>query len=386
MTFTTSRVYKDVVKDIKRVNLLRGGTRSTKSFSLTQMVVRWLMYGKIGDMIIPTGDFFILRESFPALRRTVLKDFIKILSAENFLPFVEHRKTTNEFERHGRIVSFFSADDENKIHGPQPTMFWINEATAVKYNIFFQLNIRCELFCFLDYNPIDPSTWPKQMEEGELDVDLEDIALDISTVHDNDYLSEQQMKAILGIKDPELKDVYLKGHWTKLTGLVFPDFTIVDHLPEVYDKRYYSIDFGWVHPFVMLEFRQIDKDIYIHEHVFASEYDYNELKPIEAILNGVRGCADSADPRSIKAMRDLGFKVKAVKKPKIVESIRKVREHNLFITRASEGTIKQVSTYKRIKNANDEYVEEPQKFGDDAPDCIRYGITSFSNRSIIKLV
>lgn len=106
MTFTTSRVYKDVTKNIKRVNLLRGGTRSTKSFSLTQMVVRWLMFGKIGDMTIPTGDFFILRESFPALRRTVLKDFITILDSENFYEFVEHRKTTHEFERQGRIVSF----------------------------------------------------------------------------------------------------------------------------------------------------------------------------------------------------------------------------------------------------------------------------------------
>ena len=101
MIFTTTRVYDDVVNNIKRVNLLRGGTRSTKSFSLTQMVVRWLMYGKLGPHHIPKGDFFILRESFPALRRTVLKEFHMILALEGLLEYVEHKKTTNEFVREG---------------------------------------------------------------------------------------------------------------------------------------------------------------------------------------------------------------------------------------------------------------------------------------------
>ena len=386
MIFTTTRVYDDVVNNIKRVNLLRGGTRSTKSFSLTQMVVRWLMYGKLGPHHIPKGDFFILRESFPALRRTVLKEFHMILALEGLLEYVEHKKTTNEFVREGRTVSFFSADDDSKIHGPQNTMFWINEATAVRYNIFFQLYIRCAMFCFCDYNPINSDTWPRDMELGNLDVPLEDISLDISTVYDNKHLSDEQMKSILGIKDLELQEVYLKGHWTKLTGLVFPDYTIVDKLPEVYEKRYFAVDFGWVHPFVLLEFRQTNKDVYIHEHVFESEYDYNDLKTVKAILQGVKGCADSADPRSINSLREMGFRIKAVKKPKIVESIRKVRDHNLFITRSSEATIKQIASYKRIKNADDEYLEEPQKFGDDAPDAIRYGIITYSRKSIIKIV
>lgn len=384
--YKTTRVYKDVVNDIKRVNMLRGGTRSTKSFSLTQLAARWLWNGKIGNQVIPEGEFFILRESFPALRRTVLKDFINILSRENMLRGVNHVKTTHEFKRGKRTVSFFSADDESKIHGPQNTIFWINEATAVKYNIFFQLFIRCSHFCFLDYNPINSDTWPKEMEEGKKDVNLEDITLDISTVHDNPFLTPEQMDAILGIKDIELKEVYLKGNWTKLTGLVFPDYTIVDRLPGVYDKRYFAVDFGWVHPFVLLEFRQIGMNVYIHEHVFESEYDYSELHAIRAKLIGVKGCADSADPRSIKALRDIGFKVKSVKKPKIVESIRKVRQHNLFITSASEGTIKQISTYKRRKNSDDQYIEEPQDFEDDAMDAIRYGINTFSQKRLFNFI
>jgi phage terminase large subunit len=385
MIYQTSRVYKDVTKDLARYNMLRGGTRSTKSFSLTQMVVRWLMTGKIGKHYVPKGDFFILRESFPALRRTVYKDFKTILSREGFMSYVDYRKSTHEFERQGRIVSFFSADDESKIHGPQSTFFWINEATSVDIDIFNNLNWRCNMFCFLDYNPLDPESWVKEMEEGEV-VGLEDVRLDVSTVYDNKHLSEMQMKAILSIKDEELRNVYLKGNWTKLSGLVFPDFQIVDSLPDQYEKRYYSIDFGWVHPFVFLEFRQTDNNVFIHQHVHQSEFNYNDLADVAIELNGVKGCADSADPRSINELRNRGFKIRAVKKPKIVESVRKVREYNLHITKDSVESIKQLKMYKRKKNAAGDYIETPIDINDDTGDAIRYGVTTFSRKSMIKLV
>jgi phage terminase large subunit len=349
------------------------------------MVVKWLMLGKIGKYNIPKGDFFILRESFPALRRTVLKDFHTILSREGFLNHVDHRKTTHEFERNGRIVSFFSADDDSKIHGPQSDFFWINEATAVKLDTFHNLNWRCNNFAFLDYNPLDPESWVRSLEEGNV-MDKEDISLDVSTIHDNKHLSDQQVKAIMSIKDDELRNVYLKGEWTKLTGLVFPNFTIVDDFPNDYDKRYYAIDFGWIHPFVMLEFRQQGNNVYIKELVHQSEYEYTELDDHILYLQGCKGAADSADPRSIKSLRDKGLRIKAVKKPKIVESIRLVRSHNLFITRDSEATIKQLKAYKRKKNADGEYIENPIEFNDDAADAIRYGISTFSKRNVFSFI
>lgn len=384
MKYETTRVYEAVTSNIKRVNLLRGGTRSTKSFSLTQMAVRWLLYGKIGNQVINEGDFFILRESFPALRRTVLKDFINILSHEGLMPYVNHVKTTNEFKRKKRTVSFFSADDESKIHGPQNSIFWINEATAVKETVFNQLIYRCSHFCFLDYNPIDPDSWIRNALEEYRMQRTNDVSLDVSTVHDNPFLSKDQMNEILNIQDAELRDVYLKGNWTKLTGLVFPDFEVVESLPEVFDKRYFAIDFGWVDPFVLLEFRQIAKDVYIHEHIYESQFDYNELYKYP-IFN-MRGCADSADPRSINSLRNNGLKVKAIKKPCIIESIRKVREHNLFITKESENVLKEIKTYKRQKDKNDNIIEEPCPGNDHAMDCLRYGITQFSRKGIIKLI
>jgi PBSX family phage terminase large subunit len=352
------------------------------------------MYGKVGDKEIRTGDFFILRESFPALRRTVLKDFHMILSREGFLPYVNHIKTTNEFERQGRRVSFFSADNEDKIHGPQNTIFWINEATAVSYNIFFQLYIRNSLFCFLDYNPMDPESWVRELEQGNRDPEPDDISLDVSTVHDNPHLPAPQMKAILNIKDKELRNVYLKGDWTKLTGLVFPHFEIVESLPDSYSKVYWGLDFGWKDQTALVECRQIGNDIYIRELLYETECEYQTIADtIYTNLGRTKGVADSAEPRSIQAIQNKGIRVRPVKKSGKhfrVEVVKQVRTHNLFITKDSTNLIKELKThkFKKVKNALGEEVEsnEPIDYMDHLINAMEYAIITFSKRKIVNIL
>jgi phage terminase large subunit len=379
IVYSPSRVYYSITRELKRYNMLRGGTRSTKSFSMTQLAVRWLMTGKIGKITINKGSFFILRESFPALRRTVYKDFHTIMSHEGLLKFVDHSKTTHTFTRHGREVVFFSADDDSKIHGPQSSIVWINEATAIDYNTFNQLNYRCSYFMFMDYNPTSPESWVKELEDGNL-CDSKDISLDVSTVYDNKHLSDMQMKAIEGIRDEELRNVYLKGQWTKLSGLVFPYITIIKEMPEQIEKKSIGIDFGWTDPFVMLKVGLIGKDAFIDEIIHESEFDYENIDATK--FQGVTCAADSADPRSIRSLRRLGLNVRKIKKPKIVESVRKCRGYNIHITRRSEATIKDFKSYKRKKNPLGEYVEAPEDGFDHSPDAFRYAIEALTKTAI----
>ncbi len=369
--------------------MLRGGTRSSKSFSLTQLAVRWLIHGKIGNLYIPKGDFFILRESFPALRRTVLKDFFNILSREGLLQYVNHIKTTNEFERHGRRVSFFSADDESKIHGPQSTFFWINEATSVPEDIFHQLNFRCSEFCFLDYNPNNPESWVKRMEDGHI-LEEEDITLDVSTIYDNPHLSEPQVKAIKAIKDEELRNIYLKGDWTKLTGLIYPYYQLVNELPDEFQRRYFAIDFGWVDPTALLEIRQIADDIYVKEHVYESKYDYDQLAThIQAYIPACKGVGDSAAPMAIDKLRKAGIRIKPSKKGRdsIITGIEAVRAHNLYITTDSINLIKELKSYKWMKDRDtNKEIQKPIDEFNHALDALRYGITTFSRRKVFSFI
>ena len=49
---TTTEVYDLVTKDIKRINLLRGGSRSSKTYSLIQIAVKWLLEGTVGGKVL----------------------------------------------------------------------------------------------------------------------------------------------------------------------------------------------------------------------------------------------------------------------------------------------------------------------------------------------
>ena len=75
LTIDATRVHFGLIEDVRRINLLRGGTRSSKSYSLMQLVFIWFFTGRIGDQVIKDGTFLIIRATMPALRVTVMKDW-----------------------------------------------------------------------------------------------------------------------------------------------------------------------------------------------------------------------------------------------------------------------------------------------------------------------
>ena len=59
----------------------RGGTRSSKSYSLAQLAVLFLMTGKVSpDVELDSGTWSIVRKTMPSLRSTVMRDFREIVS------------------------------------------------------------------------------------------------------------------------------------------------------------------------------------------------------------------------------------------------------------------------------------------------------------------
>ena len=196
----TTEVYKNLTKDIKRINLCRGGARSSKTHSLIQMSIKWLWSGKLGNKEIPTGIAIIARETFPALRRTVLREFINLMISDGFMEYVEWRRSVHEFEYQGRQITFLSLDDESKVLGVQTAWFWINEGNPIKYNIFQQLLMRCENYCFLDYNPFDKGGWiHKKLEKARMKKG--DVSLTVSTFRMNPHLPAAMIEEIEYLKE-----------------------------------------------------------------------------------------------------------------------------------------------------------------------------------------
>jgi phage terminase large subunit len=88
-----------------------GGSRSSKTYSLCQLVIIYCIQNS-GKVVS------IIRKTFPALRATVMRDFIEILKELNIYSIEDHNKSEHIYTfSNGSIVEFFSVDDEQKIRG-----------------------------------------------------------------------------------------------------------------------------------------------------------------------------------------------------------------------------------------------------------------------------
>lgn len=97
----------------------------------------------------------VVSESFPHLKRGVMRDFLSILEEHRYFKDENWNKTDciYTFET-GSKIEFFSADQPSKVRGPRRDRLFINEANNISYATFDQLEIRTKLFVFLDWNPV----------------------------------------------------------------------------------------------------------------------------------------------------------------------------------------------------------------------------------------
>ena len=386
-----TRVFKSLWQEQKRVNAFRGSARSSKTWSILQAVVYWLISGKFGARIIPRGNFSIVRETLPSLRASAYKDFIEILHECHFYDKVHHGKTALEFNFAGRNVSFFSTDDLNsaKLRGRQHTFFFIEESNTVSFEAFNQLIMRTEQFCILAYNPAGIENWCKTYIEGER-FERGDVKLDVSTYHDNPFIPQEMKDEIEGLKytDLDLYECYARGNWIKSRNNVFESVELIDFMPAEYDKRFFGLDFGWHDPSVCVEVRIWQNEIYINQVFYQSEMTHEAMVNALYIADVDRAYCDAADSRMINTLKRFGFRAKPAKKgaDSIINGIRFLQRYKIFITRDSVETIEDFRKYKWIVDKDTLHpTDKPAPFHDHAPDAVRYAV-SFAQRQKLRII
>ena len=132
----TSVTFDNLVQSDKRITQHIGGTRSGKTYAILQ----WLIVRAIQEK----QDITIVRKTVPSLKRTVMKDFKDILLGINYF----HDDSFNQSERYykfpnGSIISFLNTDDPEKLRGVKSDILFIDEASEVDEESYFQLSIRC---------------------------------------------------------------------------------------------------------------------------------------------------------------------------------------------------------------------------------------------------
>jgi phage terminase large subunit len=350
-------------KDIRFI-INEGGSRSSKTYSLCQMIIVYSLQnrGKVTS---------IIRKTFPALRATVMRDFLEIMKEMDLYDVNSHNKSEHIYTfPNGSIVEFFSVDDEQKIRGRKRDLAWCNEANELFYDDFTQLNMRTEWKLIFDYNPSESASWLYELPK-------EESILIKSTYRDNPFLPDSIRRQIEDLKrtDESLYQIYALGEKAISKSNIYSNWTFVKHRPARFVNYVYGLDFGYNHPTALMRVYWCEDDIYIEPVIYESYLTTTNL--IErceqlGVEKNITIVADYARPEIIAEMNNAGYDVQNANKV-VKKGIDNIKTFGVFCE--DESRIKKEYENYKWKKIGDQITDEPVKLWDDAMDAVRYAGT-----------
>ena len=360
----------------ERIVVLRGGTRSSKSYSLAQHIIfNKLMAGN--DRVI-----IVARKTLPALRKTAMKLVLDLLDAYK-IPY-KFNKTDLELRYKNNLLYFMSLDDPGKIASIDFNDCWLEEAVDFTAEDFRMFNIRASRKgdhnqIYLSFNPVSALHWIKT---ELLDKRKTGIAEHVSTYKDNiEHLPAEIVKEIEDLIDQDINfyNIYALGLWGVLEDVIYSNYSIFDKLPEKIDEISYGVDWGFNSPSAIVEINWIDGKFIARELLYKAGLTQQELvsQAVRLIPKERYNCEmyiDASEPALIQAFYDVGFNAHPAKKD-VLAGISFVKTHMLGITKDSVNGIKELQSYSWKKDKDGNLVDPaaPVKFNDHFCDAKRYG-------------
>ena len=352
-----------------RIVVNQGGTRSSKTYSLAQLIILKALQeqGKV---------YTICRKTLPALKGTAYKDFFNILEEHNLYNPDKHNKSELTYKLNNNEIEFISVDMPQKIRGRKRHILWLNEANEFRFEDWVQLSLRTTENIYLDFNPSDPYSWiyDKVMNR-------EDCTFIKSTYLDNPFLPDETIKEIERLKDLDSNywKIYGLGDMAQPTETIFRQFEIANNVPDEASLVAIGMDFGYSNdPTAIAEVFKLNDDLYINELVYSKGLTNQDIAQRLRELNITRQTeiiADSAEPKSIEELHRQNFNVKGAKKgaDSINMGIDVLRRFKLHITKNSTNALNEFKYYKWLTDKNGHIVNKPATNQQDhLIDAVRY--------------
>jgi phage terminase large subunit len=360
----TTISYKHIDSCPTRICHLIGGTRSGKSYGAMQ----WCIVQALQNVETIT----IVRKTIPSLKRTIMKDFKDIM--ENL--GIWHESEFNITDRiyrfsNGSEIQFVSCDSPEKLRGLKSTILWIEEASEVDEESWFQLSIRTSGKIILSYNPtISPFHFLRQMQ---------DCSRYFTTYRDNTFLDPSIRKAIEDLKHTNLKawKIYGLGEYTSNDRAVF-QFNVCEWIDEEAELVGIGVDFGFSQDqtAIVSVFRNGD-NVYLVENCYEKGMLTKEIAgKLKEIVGDKRTeiIADSAEPRLIEELYREGLNIKPVKKgpDSISFGIQLMQGYKLNIPKTCQNLVNEFYSYQYAVDKHQHTTDKPEGGLDHLIDAARY--------------
>lgn len=380
-----TRVFHEAMAARTTTVCLRGGARSTKSYSVCNQLVTDRFFSCPGIQIL------VMRKTFPALRQSVYKQLVAYMKKIGLWQYVSENRQTMDWTYGNSLIHFSSLDDPEKIKSTEWNIIIMEEATEFTYQDYTVCKTRLSSptfknvlnQIFLLFNPEDENCWIKT-ELIDKDDDCTEL---VSSYKDNPFLSEAYVKILENLQrtDDNHWRIYGLGEWGKLDALIFSNWRkITEQQIPLAGDIVYGLDFGFNNPSALLKIKIDSTEAYCQQKIYESGLTNTQLiaKMKEVIPYKERELypiyADNAEPDRIEEISAAGFWCVPCYKGKVKESIDHVKRYRLHITEDSDETLKEIRSYSWRKDKNERTLEEPVAFNDHAMACIRYAIYTHS--------
>lgn len=318
----------------------------------------------------------IVRDTFTALKSTAWKDFVSILQEFNMYSDSDHNKTDHEYHLNNNVISYYGADNPEKIHGRSRDILWINEAHQFPKEVIDQLFPRTRQRIICDYNPaLGLEHW--------LDEYIEKYPPLITTYKDNPFLTKSQIEDIESRKGNEYWwKIYGCGERAAREGAIFTNWVIGEFDTSL--SYCYGQDYGFsIDPTTLVKVA-IDKGkkiVYCDELLYSNSpmgtdaiAETNKTlihKPNDLIV------ADNAEDRLISDLKKKGLNIVPCVKGQgsIQAGITALQDYKLVITSRSNNLKTELSNYVW----NDRKAGIPVDAFNHAIDSIRYAFNKLDN-------
>ena len=362
VTIDTTVTFENLLESKSRITQHIGGTRSGKTYAILQYL--------IVEGLKRAQTITIVRKTIPSLKRTVMKDFKDILVGLDIWKDENSNFTDRIYRLQDTIIQFISTDDADKLRGIKSDILFIDEASEIDEESYFQLSIRTSGKIILAYNPtVSPYHWLRQMSDCDRFV---------TNYKDNPYLPNEMVQAIeeLQTKNPKYWAIYGKGEFAANDKAIYT-FDVVD---DIEDAEFIAFGLDWGYssdPTAVVAIYKNGETLYLEEVLYEKGLVMKDLadrlNELEIDKSYEIYC-DSSEPRSIEELYRMGFNAKAVKKgpDSIRFGIGVIKNYNLKVLKTSQNLINELYAYQYSTDKHGYVTDTPEGGLDHLLDAMRY--------------
>jgi len=374
-------VYVPLLDDMARTQIFFGGSASGKSVFIAQRAVI--------DILRGGRNYLACRQTGRSIRKSIFNEIVGVINDWGLRGLFYINKTDGIItcEKNKYQILFVGLDDVEKIKSITPengavTDIWIEEATEIDKNTIKQLLKRqrggseeIDKRVMMSFNPILQSHWIYDeyfktiaWADDQKEYHSDELTILKTTYKDNRFLTDGDRKDLENESDSYYYNVYTLGNWGVLGNVIFKNW-VVEDLTDIYDQltnRKFGLDFGFASDPVALHCSHYDKMrkiIYVFDEFYETGLTNPELAAlIKPIVGNEIVVCDSAEPKSIKELRDNKINAVSAKKGKdsVTFGVQWLQQQSIIVDKRCINARNELQTYKWKEGGDGNPVSPPR--------------------------